>query len=62
MVIKTDTCQFSEFRIYPGHGIRFVRRDGTANCACVYFSFNCTASSAHHIQVQEPADAAQEAC
>mmetsp|Transcript_20863 Transcript_20863/g.30938 ORF Transcript_20863/g.30938 Transcript_20863/m.30938 type:complete len:160 (-) Transcript_20863:154-633(-) len=29
MVIKTDTCAFSEFRIYPGHGMRFVRRDGT---------------------------------
>lgn len=29
MVIKTDTCSFSEFRIYPGHGQRFVRKDGT---------------------------------
>ena len=28
MVIKTDTCSFSEFRVYPGHGMRFVRRDG----------------------------------
>ncbi|CAM9141563.1 unnamed protein product [Phaeothamnion confervicola] len=30
MVIKTDTCAFSEYRIYPGHGMRFVRRDGQA--------------------------------
>lgn len=28
MVIKTDLCSFSEFRVYPGHGTRFVRKDG----------------------------------
>mmetsp|Transcript_13769 Transcript_13769/g.21749 ORF Transcript_13769/g.21749 Transcript_13769/m.21749 type:complete len:153 (-) Transcript_13769:651-1109(-) len=28
MVIKTELCAFSEFRIYPGHGQKFVRRDG----------------------------------
>lgn len=28
MVIKTDLCSFSEFRIYPGHGTKFVRKDG----------------------------------
>lgn len=28
MVVKTDICAFSEFRIYPGHGKTFVRRDG----------------------------------
>mmetsp|Transcript_24358 Transcript_24358/g.78254 ORF Transcript_24358/g.78254 Transcript_24358/m.78254 type:complete len:139 (-) Transcript_24358:95-511(-) len=28
MVIKTDTCSFSEFKIFPGHGSRFVRKDG----------------------------------
>uniref|UniRef100_A0A0A9WT15 Large ribosomal subunit protein eL24 n=1 Tax=Lygus hesperus TaxID=30085 RepID=A0A0A9WT15_LYGHE len=28
MVVKTDTCYFSEYRIYPGHGRRVVRRDG----------------------------------
>ena len=27
-VIKTDTCSFSEMKIYPGHGSRYVRRDG----------------------------------
>lgn len=28
MVIKTEVCAFSDTRIYPGHGIRFIRRDG----------------------------------
>jgi len=28
MVVKTETCFFSEIRIYPGHGSRFARRDG----------------------------------
>ena len=27
MVVKTDTCSFSGLRIYPGHGIFFVRGD-----------------------------------
>merc|ERR1711918_54997 len=28
MVIKTETCYFSESKIYPGHGRRYVARDG----------------------------------
>eukprot|EP01083_Nonionella_stella_P255142 876115_1 len=28
MVIKTDRCSFSEYHVYPGHGIRMIRRDG----------------------------------
>mmetsp|Transcript_22909 Transcript_22909/g.33225 ORF Transcript_22909/g.33225 Transcript_22909/m.33225 type:complete len:153 (-) Transcript_22909:158-616(-) len=28
MVVKTELCAFSEFRIYPGHGVKFIRRDG----------------------------------
>ena len=28
MVVKTELCAFSEHRIYPGHGIKFVRKDG----------------------------------
>ena len=28
MVIKTETCNFSEFRVYPGRGCRFVAKDG----------------------------------
>jgi len=28
MVIKTELCSFSEYRIYPGHGRRYVAKDG----------------------------------
>lgn len=28
MVVKTEICAFSEYRIYPGHGMRFIRKDG----------------------------------
>mmetsp|Transcript_6304 Transcript_6304/g.4743 ORF Transcript_6304/g.4743 Transcript_6304/m.4743 type:complete len:158 (-) Transcript_6304:38-511(-) len=28
MVIKTEPCAFSEFRIYPGRGRKFVSKDG----------------------------------
>ena len=28
MVIKTELCSFSELKIYPGKGVRFVAKDG----------------------------------
>ncbi|OQR96439.1 60S ribosomal protein L24, partial [Thraustotheca clavata] len=28
---KTETCAFSESRIYPGHGTRLIRKDGTTH-------------------------------
>ena len=28
MPVKTHSCVFSEEKIYPGHGVEFVRRDG----------------------------------
>ena len=31
MVIKTDPCAFSEMKIYPGRGIRFVAKDGKSH-------------------------------
>ena len=34
MVVKTELCVFSEARIYPGHGMRFIRKDGQT----LYFS------------------------
>lgn len=33
MVIKTEVCAFSDNRIYPGHGVRFIRRDGQVSDA-----------------------------
>ncbi len=26
--VRTEMCAFSEMRVYPGHGIRLIRRDG----------------------------------
>jgi large subunit ribosomal protein L24e len=38
MVVRTQICNFSGFRIYPGHGSTFVRSDGKvfvfANSKC----------------------------
>jgi len=28
MVVKTEICQYTEYKIYPGGGIRFVAKDG----------------------------------
>eukprot|EP00927_Polykrikos_kofoidii_P035354 TRINITY_DN2992_c0_g5_i1.p1 TRINITY_DN2992_c0_g5~~TRINITY_DN2992_c0_g5_i1.p1 ORF type:complete len:159 (-),score=29.03 TRINITY_DN2992_c0_g5_i1:395-871(-) len=28
MVVKTDLCHYSEYRIYPGHGQKYIARDG----------------------------------
>ena len=31
MVIKTESCTFSEYRVYPGRGQRYVTKDGKTN-------------------------------
>jgi hypothetical protein len=42
MVVKTDVCYFSELKIFPGHGSKFVRKDGKvrvcriARAVCVW--------------------------
>jgi large subunit ribosomal protein L24e len=28
MVIKTETCEFTDYKVYPGRGQRFVSKDG----------------------------------
>lgn len=38
MVVKTQLCAFSDAVIYPGHGARFIRRDGTT----LYFASSKT--------------------
>jgi len=43
MVIKTDQCEFSEMKIYPGRGSRFASRDGKVH----YFITSKTRSLYH---------------
>merc|ERR1712080_228877 len=31
MVVKTDVCHFSELKIYPGHGVKIITREGKIN-------------------------------
>lgn len=31
MVIKTDLCSYSQWKIYPGHGQRVVDKDGRSS-------------------------------
>ncbi|CAD8072945.1 unnamed protein product [Paramecium primaurelia] len=50
MVIKTDLCSFSEWRIYPGHGRRFVAKDGRL---FYYLNQKSRAFSARKIKSQE---------
>jgi large subunit ribosomal protein L24e len=38
VLIKTELCAFSGHRIYPGHGMRFIRGD------CKTFMFGCKKS------------------
>lgn len=34
MVVRTEVCNFSEFKIYPGHGIKFISKSGKVHVAC----------------------------
>lgn len=43
MVIKTDPCSFTEYRIYPGRGRRFAAKDGK-----VYYFISTKAASLFH--------------
>ena len=43
MVTKTDSCSFSEYRIYPGRGKKFAAKDGK-----VYYFFSCKIASLFH--------------
>merc|ERR1719469_1318836 len=47
MVIKTDLCAYSEYRIYPGRGQRFVARDGK-----VSFFISSKADSLFHQRIK----------
>ena len=42
MVIKTELCEFTEYRVYPGRGQRYVTKDGkvhfflSSKAACLF--------------------------
>ena len=43
MVTKTEPCAFSEYRIYPGRGKKFVAKDGKT-----YYFISCKVASLFH--------------
>eukprot|EP00933_Yihiella_yeosuensis_P036341 TRINITY_DN300_c0_g2_i3.p2 TRINITY_DN300_c0_g2~~TRINITY_DN300_c0_g2_i3.p2 ORF type:complete len:157 (-),score=63.09 TRINITY_DN300_c0_g2_i3:194-664(-) len=47
MVIKTDLCHYTEYRIYPGHGQRFVAKDGK-----MHFFINSKADALFHQRIK----------
>eukprot|EP00931_Biecheleriopsis_adriatica_P061838 TRINITY_DN3719_c1_g4_i1.p1 TRINITY_DN3719_c1_g4~~TRINITY_DN3719_c1_g4_i1.p1 ORF type:complete len:162 (-),score=60.01 TRINITY_DN3719_c1_g4_i1:33-518(-) len=47
MVIKTDLCNYTEYRIYPGHGQKFVAKD-----AKVSFFISAKADSLFHQRIK----------
>ena len=47
MVTKTEKCSFTEFKIYPGRGRRFVGRDGR-----LYYFASCKARSLFHQKIK----------
>mmetsp|Transcript_107573 Transcript_107573/g.131249 ORF Transcript_107573/g.131249 Transcript_107573/m.131249 type:complete len:160 (+) Transcript_107573:94-573(+) len=47
MVIKTDLCSYTEYRIYPGHGQKFVAKD-----AKVSFFISAKADSLFHQRIK----------
>jgi large subunit ribosomal protein L24e len=50
MVIRTDICTFSEFRIYPGHGSKYVARDGRTS---IFLSAKTKAFSLRKVKAQK---------
>merc|ERR1740133_697419 len=43
MVVKTETCSFSEFKIFPGHGKMFIEKMGKT-----HRFINAKCESLHH--------------
>ena len=63
MVIKTELCAFSEWKIYPGRGIRYVAKDGrpflflskrTRDFSLRYFLYNLESSRHKDLDGQLP--------
>jgi len=47
MVVKTETCVYTEYKIYPGRGIRFVAKDGKT-----HLFINSKATSMFHQRIK----------
>eukprot|EP00930_Biecheleria_cincta_P029165 TRINITY_DN202_c0_g1_i1.p2 TRINITY_DN202_c0_g1~~TRINITY_DN202_c0_g1_i1.p2 ORF type:complete len:157 (-),score=51.40 TRINITY_DN202_c0_g1_i1:30-500(-) len=47
MVIKTDLCAYTEYRIYPGHGEKFIAKD-----AKVHFFISAKADALFHQRIK----------
>merc|ERR1719231_1353479 len=47
MVIKTEICAFTEYKIYPGRGRRFIAKDGKT-----HFFFTSKAKSLFHQRIK----------
>ena len=47
MVIKTDLCNYTEYRIYPGRGQRFVAKDSK-----ISFFINAKAAALFHQRIK----------
>ena len=50
MVIRTDICTYSELRIYPGRGQRFIAKDGRG---FLYLSKKCRVLSLRKVKAQD---------
>ena len=50
MVIKTEICSFSEYRIWPGRGIRFIAKDGRG---FLYLNKKCASLSVRKVKAQK---------
>ena len=47
MVTKTEKCSYTEFKIYPGRGRRFIGRDGK-----LHYFVSCKARSLFHQKIK----------
>merc|ERR1719160_1569218 len=47
MVIKTDLCEYTEYKIYPGRGQKFVAKDGK-----VHLFLSAKADSLYHQRIK----------
>merc|ERR1719152_541696 len=47
MVIKTENCAYTEYKIYPGRGQRFIAKDGKT-----HFFFTSKVSSLFHQRIK----------